>query len=231
MSNKKTKSLLAVYAIILVMFCALYLVVPFPKTGAYWVEFIFSLIAVTGGCGISWYAFNNDGIKSKIYGFPVFNLGFAYMAVQIVFGIVIAAVGFAVNVPVWITVVASVLILGLAAIGIIGADNARDIIEEQENHDEIATKAMKTFRLDIQYIVDLCGDTELKKSLEKLVEQFKYSDPVSSDELTDIEDNLQREVKNLAALVNSDRELAAKKISEIETLLADRNRRCKDLKR
>lgn len=231
MSNKKTKSLLAVYAIILVMFCVLYLVVPFPKTGAYWVEFVFSLIAVIGGCGISWYAFNNDGIKSKIYGFPVFNLGFAYMAVQLVFGIVIAAVGFAVNVPVWITVVVSALMLGLAAIGIIGADNARDIIEEQENRDEIATKAMKTFRLDIQYIVDLCDDIELKKSLEKLAEQFKYSDPVSSDELTDIEDNLQREVKNLAALVNSDGELAAKKISEIEVLLADRNRRCKEMKK
>ncbi|MDE7360525.1 MAG: hypothetical protein K2N38_01175 [Oscillospiraceae bacterium] len=229
--NKKMTSLVAVYAIVLVTFCILYLVIPFPKTGVYWIEFIFSIIAVFAGCGIGWYSLKNDGLKSKVYGFPILNIGIAYMAVQLIFAVVIAIVGFFAAVPLWVSIVFSVLILALSAIGFIGADNARDIIEEQESRDEIATKAMKTFRLDTQYIVDLCDDTELKKSLEKLAEQFKYSDPVSSDELADIEENLQSEVKNLAALVNSDRELAAKKISEITVLLADRNRRCKELKR
>lgn len=229
--NKKMTSLIAVYAIILVAFCILYLVIPFPKTGAYWIEFVFSIIAVCAGCGIGWYSLKNDGLKSKVYGFPILNIGIAYMAVQLIFTVVIAIVGFFAVVPLWIPIAVSVLILALSAIGFIGADNARDIIEEQENRDEIATKSMKMFRLDIQYIVDLCEDTKLKTPLEKLAEQFKYSDPVSGDELYDIEENLQREVKNLAALVNSDKELAAKKISEITVLLADRNRRCKELKK
>ncbi|MBD5129243.1 MAG: SLC45 family MFS transporter [Ruminococcaceae bacterium] len=229
--NKKMTSLVAVYAIVLVTFCILYLVIPFPKTGAYWIEFVFSIIAVCAGCGIGWYSLKNDGLKSKVYGFPILNIGIAYMAVQLIFAVVIAIVGFFAAVPLWVSIVFSVLILAISAIGFIGADNARDIIEEQESCDEIATKAMKMFRLDTQYIVDLCDDSELKKSLEKLAEQFKYSDPVSSDELADIEENLQSEVKNLAALVNSDRELAAKKISDIMVLLADRNRRCKELKK
>lgn len=229
--NKKMTSLFAVYAIIFVTFCILYLVIPFPKTGAYWIGFAFSLIAICTGCGVGWYSLKNDGLKSKVYGFPMLNIGIAYMAVQLIFAFVIAIVGFFAVIPLWIPLVVSVLILAISAIGFIGADNARDIIGEQENRDEIATKAMKTFRLDAQYIVDLCNNTELKKPLEKLAEQFKYSDPVSSDELTDIEDNLQREVKNLAALVNSDEEIAAKKISEITVLLVDRNRRCKELKR
>lgn len=227
--NKKMRFLIAVYAIILIAFCVLYLVVPFPKSGAYWIEFAFSVIAICAGCGVSYYALKNDGLK--VYGFPMLNIGFGYTAVQLVFGFVIAIVGFFANVPIWITVVVSVLILALSAIGFIGTDNARDIVEEQEVRDETATKAMKTFRLDTQYIADLCSDAELKKQLEKLAEKFKYSDPVSSDELSDIEDNLRREVKNLAALVNTDNEQAAKKIGEVEMLLADRNRRCKELKR
>lgn len=229
--NKKMTSLVAVYAIVLVAYCILYLVIPFPKTGAYWIGFAFSLIAVCASCGVGWYSLKNNGLKSKVYGFPMLNIGIAYMAVQLIFAFVIAIVGFFADIPLWIPIVVSVLILAISAVGFIDADNARDIIEEQENRDELVTKAMKTFRLDTQYIVDLCNDTELKKSLEKLAEQFKYSDPVSSDELTDIEDNLQREVKALAALVNSNEETAAKKISEITVLLADRNRRCKDLKK
>lgn len=231
MNDKKMKSLAAVYAIILVAFCILYLVVPFPKSGAYWVELAFSVIAVCAGCGVSWYALKNDGLKSKVYGFPMLNIGFGYTAVQLIFGFAVAIIGFFANVPIWIAVVVSVLILALSAIGFIGADNARDIVEEQENRDEIAIKTMKAFRLDIQYIVDACGDAKLKKQLEKLADKFKYSDPVSSDELSDVEDNLRREVKNLAALVNTDAEQAAKKIGEVEMLLADRNRRCKELKR
>lgn len=230
MDNKKTKSLLVVYAIILVVFCVLYLVIPFPKTGAYWLEFVFSIIAVCAGCGVSFYALKNDGLKSKVYGFPMLNIGIGYTVVQLIFGFIIAVVGFFTAVPIWIPIVASILILAICAIGFIGADNARDIIVEQEKRDVIATKAMKTFRLDVQYIVDSCNDAELKKRVEQLADKFKYSDPVSSDELSDIEENLRLEVKNLAVLVNTDREQAEKKIGEIDMLLADRNRRCKEFK-
>lgn len=229
--NKKMKSLVAVFAIILVVFCVLYLVIPFAKTGVYWLEYAFSIIAVCAAYRISWYSLKNDGLKSKVYGFPILNIGLAYMAVQLFLAFVFAIIEHFSDIPIWIPAVVSILILAISAIGFMGADNARDIIVEQESRDEIAVKAMKTFRLDAQYIVDLCSDTELKKSLEKLAEQFKYSDPVSSDELSDVEENLQREVKTLAALVNTDSELARQKIDEISGLLADRNRRCKEMKK
>lgn len=228
--DKKMTSLAAVYAIVLVAFCIVYLVIPFPKTGVYWVEFAFSLIAVCAGFASGYSSLKKDGLKSKVYGIPILKIGIVYMTVQLIISFVIAIIGFFATIPLWIPIVVSVLVLAVSTIGFIGADNARDIITEQESRDETATKAMKTFRLDTQYIVDLCTDAELKKRLAELAEQFKYSDPVSNDELSDIEANLQREVKNLAALVNSNPELARKKADEISMLLADRNRRCKELK-
>ena len=86
------------------------------------------------------------------------------------------------------------------------------------------------FRLDMQYIVDSCTDPELKKPLEKLADSFKYSDPVSSDDLAGVEENLQTQVKKLAALVNTDKDAARMQITEVFNLLADRNRQCKELK-
>lgn len=228
--DKKITSLAAVYAIVLVAFCVLFLVIPFPKTGAYWAEFAFSVIAVCVSFMVCYSSLKKDGLKSKVYGIPILKIGIAYMTVQLIVSFVIAIIGIFATVPLWISIAASVLVLAIFAIGFIGADNARDIITEQENRDVIATKAMKTFRLDTQYIVDSCTDAELKKPLEELAEKFKYSDPVSNEELSDIEASLQREVKSLASLVNTDKESAAKKIGEITVMLANRNRRCKELK-
>lgn len=228
--DKKTKSFLTVGAILLVLYCVLYLLIPFPKTAAYWIEFAFSLIAVIAGFAICQYAVKNDGIKSKFYGFPLLRIGMLYITVQLILSFVVAVIGFFADIPVWIPIVLSVIILGVSAIGAIGIDTARDIIEEQERHDEAVTKTMRTFRLDTRYIVDLCNDPELKKSLEKLAEKFKYSDPVSNEALVDVEEKLKQEVKALEEAVNTDKELAKKKIDNITVLLADRNRRCKEYK-
>ena len=228
--NKKMTSIFAVYAIVFVAFCVLFFVIPFPKSGAAWVVFSFSIIAIIGGCGISWYAFKNEGLKSKIYGFPIFKIGFTYTIFQLIFGVIIMVIGSFVEIPIWIPVAVSVVALAMAGIGIIGTDNVRDYITEQQVRTQASVKQMKTFRLDMQYIVDSCTDPELKKPLEKLADNFRYSDPVSSDALAGIEENLQTQVNMLAAMVSTNKEAAKAQIATVSNLLADRNRRCKELK-
>jgi len=229
--TKKTKSAFLVYAIILAVYLVLFFAIPFTKGVAAWISFAFTIVAIVGGAGITYYAFpKGDDLKSKLYGFPVFSIGFIYSAVQFVFGLIICIVGSFVDVTAWIAVLVSVLIMALSAVGIIATDNIRDIITEQEQQTVVATKTMITFKLDMQYIVDVCKDVALKKQLEKLSEKFRYSDPVSCDELTEIEDRLKSEVKELEALVNADIAAAIVKTQSIEILLADRNRRCKEYK-
>lgn len=229
--SKKSRSVLAIYAIIFVAYCVLFFAVPFPKNGASLAAFAFSAVAIIAGCGISLYAFKNEGLKSKIYGFPVFRIGFVYMIVQLIVGAVIIVISIFTELPLWIPVAASVLIMAFAGIGIIGSDNARDIITEQQEKTEQAISQMKTFRLDMGNIVEICSFPELKKPLQKLSDDFRYSDPVTSEELSGVEENLKAQVKALSALVNTDKELAQKKISEVSALLADRNRRCRELKK
>lgn len=230
-SDKKTLSFLIVFAIILVLYNVIFFAVPFPKTGAAWVEYVFSLLAIVGGAGITYYAFGKGGeLKSKVYGFPVFRIGYIYAIVQLILGLVICIIGFFADVPVWIPLVASVLILGLSAIGVIAADATRDVIEEQEEQVVRAIKSMQTFRLDMQYIADSCKDETLKKRLNSLSEKFRYSDPVSCDELKEQEERLRTEVSELETLANTDAAKATELVDTITLHLADRNRRCKELK-
>ena len=56
--SKKRTSVIAVYAIVLVLFNVLFFAVPFAKAASGWVCWGFSLLAVILGCGVSLFAFS-----------------------------------------------------------------------------------------------------------------------------------------------------------------------------
>jgi hypothetical protein len=230
--SKSKKSVIAVYAIVFVVFNVLYFAIPFNKTASTWVCYGASLLSIILGYGITEYAFKNtDTLQSKVYGFPVFRIGYIYFAVQTVFSIIMFGINAYKEVPAWVAVVFSVLILAGALIGVIATDNTRDVIEKQEQQDRAKTKAITYFKLDVDNLVDMCSDGELKKRIEKLADTLKYSDPVSADELRALENQISNEIASLGTLINTNPDYAKEKVTHIENLLADRNRRCKALKK
>ena len=153
--NKNNVSLIAVFVIALILVSVIYFAVPFPRLSASVIAYIFSVISVIAGYFITNYAFTKGGdIKSKVYGFPVFRIGYIYMGAQIAFTIIIAAVEFGAKVPNWVSVLVSVIFLCLAAIGVIAADNARDIITAQEEAFQAQTRKVKYFKLDMGSVID-----------------------------------------------------------------------------
>ena len=122
------------------------------------------------------------------------------------------------------------MLIGIVAIGVIATDSARDVIEAQDKEIKLATKQTTLFKLDVNSLLDRCKDPEVKKALGKLSESFRYSDPVSSDELKEIEEQITKELDNLGKILETDNNAALEKIAQIENMLADRNRRCKAMK-
>lgn len=230
--NKKQKSLIAVYAITLVVYSVMFFAIPIPKIPASWMSYVFSVLSIGIAFAVTNNAFGkNDSLTSKFYGFPVFKVGNVYCLIQVLFGAVITIIGAFVEVPMWIVVVISIVLLGIAMIGLIGTAVAKDVVEKQEDKIARQTQTMKIFKLDIENVVSACTNYELKKRLENLSEKFKYSDPVSNVELEEIENKLKAEIEMLSELVVTDEKAALEKIVFIENLLADRNRRCKAMKR
>lgn len=230
--SKKQTSVIAVYSIIFVLFNIVFFVVPFTKNASSWVCWGFSLLSVLLGGGVTLYAFiKGDGLKSKIYGFPIFRMGAVYTAVQLIFSVVMFIVGTFIEVPAWISIVVSTLVLGICGIGFIGADNARDIVEEQVQNVESTTRQMKWFRVNADGIVDLCTDIELKKQVAKLADDLKYSDLVSSEETVQTEKQINEGIAQLRSLAVSDPAAAKSKTAELTVLLADRNRICREFKK
>ena len=231
--NKVQKSLISVCIIVFVVLSVLYFAIPFPKNAASWVAYVASVISVVFGYFTANIAFKGtESLKSKVYGFPVFRIGYIYLIAQVIFTILICLINIVFLVPAWISIVISVIFLAIALIGVIGADNARDVIENIDEQTEIKTKKVTYFNLDISNVLDVCKDNELKKKINILSEKFRYSDPVSCDELVDIENKISDEIDKLKDIViENNKESAIEKIDYITNLLADRNRKCKALKK
>ena len=208
-----------VLAIVFVMFSVIAFVLPAPKTTAFWVSYVFGVIAI-GVQAYSWpKAFAGDGAKSKFYGFPIARVTTIYLIAQLAVSLVCMIFGKVV--PTWVPVVLSVILLGFAAVGFIAADVTRDEIERQETARKVNTETMRSLQAKAAAIAGSCKDPETKKELDHLAEAFRYSDPVSSEATLKLEMKLEVLLDELQDSKNPDL------INKIESTLAERNQLCK----
>lgn len=138
--SKKQTSLLLVYLIILVLFSAIFFIAPFNRINALWAAFIFGIVSIIVGGGMAFYAlFSQGSLTSKIYGLSILKIGCTYTCIQLVLSFIIFIVGTIKALPAWIGVTISLILLAAALIGLIGTDNAKDMIVGID--DKIAQKA------------------------------------------------------------------------------------------
>lgn len=122
--------------------------------------------------------------------------------------------------------------LGITAIGFIAADVTRDEIERQDVVLKADTECMQSLRSIVYPLSGQVADIECSKFLKNLAEEFKYSDPVSSGSIKDIEGELTALVGELQnAVVDTDVEAIKALCQKINVTLAERNRLCKLNKR
>lgn len=230
--GKKSKSVIAIYAILLVVYVLAFLIVPFTKIAASWISFVFTIIAIASSLLVFNFAFNaKETLVSKIYGYPIFRVGAVYALAQLALGIVICAIAAFVAVPYWVALLLSVILLGAAAIGIIITDNTRDLVEHVDEATKVDTESVTHFQISIAGIVDCCEDSVLKSELLKLDEAFRFSDPVSNQHTKEAEEKLSVLLAELKIFVESNNAVeAASCIKKIANTLAERNRICKATK-
>ena len=87
------------------------------------------------------------------------------------------------GVPVWVAVLIYAIALGVAAIGLISADAVREEIQRQDVKLKKDVSFMRNLQSKVCQMATQCDAPELKR----FAEDIRYSDPVSSDALGDIE--------------------------------------------
>ena len=79
--------------------------------------------------------------------------------------------------------------------------------------------------MDVELLAGAETDTATKSALTRLAEKIRYSDPMNDGQLADIEDRITVKFAELKSSADK-----VKIINELNSLLDERNRKCKLLK-
>lgn len=222
MKNNNTKGYM-ILGILFALVSIIALVVSQMKTAAFWIAYAFTVIALAAQIGIWKVALGKEGtLKSKFLGFPVIHIGIIYLGVQLV---VFAVVIFVPMLPIWSTIVLCTIIIGISAVCMIASEAGRDEIERVEIIAQKKIFYIRELQANVELLVDNEKNVEIKTALMRLLEKIRYSDPMSSEQLKDLEGRISAKVAEMKTATN-----ITEIIAELNSLLDERNKKCKILK-
>lgn len=226
-NNKQLVSYIIVSVLILGVFNVIAFVVPFNRTATYWIGYVATMLAIVVAFASSFYAFRGDR-RSKFYGFPLISLAWAYLITQTIIGIVLMAASM---IPMFIALIVCVLVFAGFMIGMIAADNAKDVIEDIDTKVKQKTFFIKSLQLDMKDLMSDVSDPELSKALKDLSDEIAYSDPVSVEQIFSVENRIDDGMMDLKSLIETgDTNAAISIANEVKRLVIQRNEKLKLLK-
>ena len=216
-----------VLAILFVVFTVIAFAAPFAHTAVFWMSYGFFVVAVAAQGFTAHAAFAGQAsLRSKFYGFPIVKVGFLYLVGQTALSLIcmiLAAVA-----PARVVLILDVVALGAAVIGFISTDAMREEIQRQDTALKKDVSAMRALQSSVRMLVGQCDDPQTAADIRRLSEALQYSDPVSSDALTEIEAELASMVAELQkAVVDRAFDAARELCKKTAAMLEERNRLCK----
>ena len=214
------------YVILGILFALISIIafaVPTSKTATFWIAYVFTAAAFAAQIGIWKTALGKEGtLKSKFLGFPLVHIGIVYAVIQV---IVFSVFLFVPTLPVWSAIVVCSVIAGISAVCMISADAGRDEIERVEAKVQKKVFYIRKLQADIELLADNETNADVKTALTQLAEKIRFSDPMSSEQLADLENKISAKVLELKTAPNK-----VEIITELNSLLDERNKKCKNLK-
>ena len=226
MKKHQIQGITAIAAVLAAYFAVVFLI-PFRRDNAvFWVSFVFALAAMAAQVYVVRAAFGGRDAKSRFYGFPIARVGFVYLIAQVVLSIVFMAL--AGNVRLWLPLLLYIVLAGAAALGFIATDVTRDEIQRQDAVLKANVSAMRSIQSKASALLGVTQDAQMRKAVEKLSDALRYSDPVSSPAISEIESDLAACVDELQkAVVDGDKASALALAEKAGNILIERNRQCK----
>ena len=222
-ASMSKKSGYAVLGIAFIVFSIIVFVSPIEKSSSFWVAYTFSVVAFVLQIPVGKKVLKHPELKSKFMGYPILYIGISYLIIQVFAAIIIMLIP---GVPTWIPVIVCVILLGIACIGMISGNMAREAVEQTEAKIQSKVSFIRSLQADVEILAAQEDNTKVKAKLQSLAQAIRYSDPMSSEQLSGLEETISQKISSLSNM-NTDKLLV---ISEIDYLLIQRNKKCKALK-
>ncbi len=225
MKKQMIRAALAI-AILAGLWSILAFAIPFAHSAEFWLGYVFAMAAIVIQMPVLWISFEKGNPKSRLYGFPIARVGLIYLLLQLVLSL--AMMIFGASIPGWIFVVLQAFLLAAAGLGMLTTSAVREEIAEQDDKLRAQVSNMRELQSRAFALASQAPDGPLKEQLKRLSDDFRYSDPVSSDATLEQERELKILLDSMeSALADDDTQGAGTLLKRAQNLLTERNRLCK----
>ena len=217
---------LAILAIVLAVFSLIFFVLPLAHTPVFWIAYVCGVFAILFQAYLFRAMLAKDAdAKSRFYGFPIARLGVYYLAAQLVLSFIEAALSSVI--PVWVTVIVNALLAAFVLIGCLTTETMREEIAQQDEKLKKQVSRMRELQSMASTMAGQCGDEELKKTVQKIADELRFSDPVSSESTAALEDEMRSQLTEIQqAVFEGDHEGVRTLCGKLMANLTERNRLC-----
>ena len=224
----------AAWAVLLVLFNLICFVTPaewygFNKFGgSFWAGYVVITLASIGQLVCAQKAFRAENAKKFFYNLPLITVSYTGLILTLVFGGACMAVP---DLPNWLGALVGAAVLALTAVAVIKASAAADIVEGVDKKVAEKTAFLRMAAADAEVILASAKSAEAKAACKKVYEALRYSDPMSSGALSEIEKKITAQIEELkSAVAADDAEKVKSAAEELMLLIKERNTKCKALK-
>lgn len=225
---KKDKiRLICVLAVLLVLAHLVIFLLPVHHGPVFWFSYVFQLIAFAVAVGSNILAFRGqESTKSRFFGIPIARVGILYLGIQSILTLVFMALGQVLWF--WLVLLIDAALLGAVVLGLVAQDIARDHVLDLEEKLDRKVSVIRTLQSTMNLLPAQCENAACRAAVQKLADELRFSDPVSSPDLNLIEAELQEMVNDLCQAVSDGQDDRILELCRLTTtLLLERNRQCK----
>lgn len=233
MNSSKHGFKLAIAALLLLVTLNTYNVLLFVICGffghglAFWCSYVFMHVSILSFAVCGFLAGRRkNSTRDWFFGIPILRHCIAYLAIELITSIVFMLLDEKEGVFVYAFVV-QFLIFVVHLVFILSCFVAKKTIEDIQTHVEKKTFAIGSLKVDAEMVSQKAKDTEIKNAYAKLADKIRFSDPMSSDELVEIEERIKEYIKIGDQCVNEGNKAGAlNSCEQAMLLLNERNQKC-----
>ena len=153
----------------------------------FWIAWVFIIASFAANLLCANKAFKAENLEKLFYKVPLITVSYTGLIAMLVLG---GALMLIPNCPVWIAAVVCAVIAAFTAISVVKANWAGDAVNEVHEKVKTQTQFIKLLTVDAETLLGKAKTPDAKITAKKVYEALRYSDPMSSEALGEIEAEL-----------------------------------------
>lgn len=195
--------------------------------GAFWVGYIFITLSFVGQIICAFAAFKAENLQKLFYKIPIVRISYIGLVITMIVGTACMAIP---DLPNWVGLIVCVLVLAFTANAVRKANAAAIAVAAVDDKVRTSTDFIKNLTSEAESLIAPAKTAEAKNACRKVYEALRYSDPMSNDALSDIENQIALKFNEFSNAVTTDAGNIDTLADGLVILIGDRNKKCKLVK-